>query len=627
LKRASEYYANVIKLNPPYEMAFNARINRALAYERGFGQADEIENELIRMLHDDKNIEYQDQIYFALGNLATKEGNEKKAVEYYEKSLDANTTNEQQKVRSYLTLANYYYAIPEYPKAQAYYDSVVSHVDPDYPGYNILFSKSKSLTRLVNEINTVTLGDSVLMLAQLPENEINRRIDDIIASERKKQEEERAREQELRMDEQFGQETALRSAIRPSNMGTIASAQWYFYNDAAKNQGFREFKLKWGNRRLEDHWQRASKAIVNFIPGTTEEVTDSEGAAENAAGSSGQMTREFYLAGIPFSDSAAGATLIDIENALYNMGMIYKDELKDYDQADESFKQLISRFPESSHILATYYNLYGVAREQNNPAMIDYYKNLIAGRFPESTYAKVLTDPEYFINIEKEDKAVRNYYEDTYALYQAGNYAGVIERTRSAAQSHPGHKLAPQFAYLGILANGKGADQKVFRDSLVAIAARYPGSEISADARNLINYMDKEHPEIREAEEARISQELYRYSPPARHLFILALDKQINTNQLVFNIINYNLDHSDSLDLIVEVINLNNRQNLISVKTFRNQEQAMKYLNGIIISEEIRKDMPDFTSVSFVISDRNLVTLRADKSVDRYLKFYNENYQ
>ena len=157
LKRASDYYEQVIKMNPVYDMAFTAHINRALAYEQGFGQAEDIENELIKMLSDDKNIEYQDQIYYALGNLKIKEGNEEKAIEYYLKSLEVNKGNDQQKI----TFLSYhwpitYYAMPDYPNAQAYYDSAVSKIDPDYPGYNALYTKSKSLTRLVTEINTVT---------------------------------------------------------------------------------------------------------------------------------------------------------------------------------------------------------------------------------------------------------------------------------------------------------------------------------------------------------------------------------------------------------------------------------------------------------------------------------------
>lgn len=623
LKKASDYYAKVIKMNPVYEMAFNAHINRALAYEQGFGQAAEIENELKKMLSDDKNIEYQDQIYYALGNLSIKEGDEKKAVEYYRKSIESNKGNNQQKVRSYLTLANHYYSLPVYPLAQAYYDSVITYIEPDYPGYNMIFTKSKSLTRLVTEINTVNLGDSVLNLAGLPREELYAKIDRQIENERKTQEAAREKERVKQLDEQFGQETAMKNAVRPN--ATNTGTQWYFYNDAAKNLGFREFKVKYGTRKLEDHWQRASKAMV-MMAGEPEESQGNDGVSENNADAYSPMTREYYLSGIPFTDSAKEATLRNIEASLYNMGIIYKDDLKDYEKANESYRELVKRFPSSPYLLPSYYNLYGIAKEQNNQAMMEYYKGIIARDFPESMYAKVLTDPEYFIKLEQQDAKVRDYYNETYALYNQGRYSDVVARTDNARRIYASHKLYPQFTYLGILAGGKLSDRKIFRDSLIAVAARFPNTEISDDAKNLISYMDHEHPEIKEAEETRISQELYSYSPVSKHLFMFALDKRINTNQFVFNIINYNLDQYDSLNLIVEVISIDNR-NLVSVKTFRNQAQAMKYLDGISSAKEILKDMPEINPVPFVISDRNLEILRKDKSVDRYLKFFKEKYR
>jgi hypothetical protein len=259
--------------------------------------------------------------------------------------------------------------------------------------------------------------------------------------------------------------------------------------------------------------------------------------------------------------------------------------------------------------------------------MVDYYKNLIVTRFPESMYAKVLNDPEYFRELEKADQVVRQYYEQTYALYQSGNFADVVTRTNYARENYTSHKLMPQFNYLGVLADGKTADRSIFRDSLKAIAAKYPGTEIASDANNLISYMDKEHPEIKEAEEIKISQELYLYSPHGKHYFVFALDKRINTNQFVFNVINYNLDYHDSLDLIVEIIDLNKAQNLITVRIFSDQEQAMQYLTGVTASEEILKDMPEINKIPFVITEKDLGTLRKDQSVERYLKFYNENYR
>lgn len=626
LKKASEYYSQVIKMNPVYDMAFNAQINRALAYEQGFGQADVIETELNKMLHDDKNIEYQDQVYYALGNLAIKEGDEQKALAYYTQSIAANKGNEQQKVRSYLTLANHYYAIPDYPNAQAYYDSAVAHIDPDYPGYNAIFTKSKSLTRLVNEINTVKLADSVLILAALPEAERNKVIDKIIEDERKAEEEARLKQQEEQLNQQFDNEAALRNTMRQP-MATGSTVKWYFYNDAAKDLGYREFRTRWGNRKLEDHWQRTVKAMVTGMPGTgteTDEISANDVKAEPAYG---KMSREYYLVNIPFTDSAVEATHKKTEEALYNMGVIYRDELKDLGKAGESFRELVKRYPGSPSLLPAYYQLYRIAKDENNPAMADYYKNLIIGKFPESMYAQVLSDPEYFRELEKQDQAVRDYYKQSYELYLQGNYSEVIARSANAVRIYPNHTLLPQFTYLGVLAEGKTIDRALFREKLVAITKTYPKTDIAADAQNLIRYMDTDHPELKQAEEIQISQELYAYNPDFSHVFAYAVDRRANVNQLVFNIINFNLDHFDNLNLIVEIIDLSNAQNLITVKTFPNALEANGYLNAISASPDILKDMPEITLTPFVISSFNLKTLREDKSFDRYMLFYNQNYQ
>jgi len=622
LKQASEYYSLVIKMNPVYEMAFNARINRALAFQQGFGRADEIESELTRMLRDDKNIEYQDQIYFALGNLATKEGNYPKAIEYYKKSVDANVDNEQQITRSYLTLANLYYSFPDYPNAQVYYDSALTQIEPDYPGYESLFTKSKSLTRLVHEINIFELEDSVLKLAKLPEQELYDHIDAIIESERKNQELERQRLQDQQLDRQFGNEVAVQNFAKQQN--TSEGSRWYFYNDAAKSMGNREFKLTWGNRKLEDHWQRSVKTASVFAAGEESEPGEETSAAP--LNTFNKLSREYYLVNIPKTDSAVTASLKRLEAAEYNMGIIYKTDLKDLDKASAAFKDLVKRFPTSEFLLSAYFNLYSIAREQNNEAMTDYYKNIIAGQFPESMYAKVLTNPSYIQELEQEEKKIRDYYAETYELYKSGNYSEVVARTGYALSGFKDHPLIPQFSYLGLLAAGKNEDQKIFRENLLALITKYPGSEVAGDAQNLVNYMDKEHPELKEAQDKIISRKLFQVDYDSEHVFAFIVDKKSNINQLIFNIINFNLDNFDKLNLRADIADLNNRQNLVVVKPFRNKDAVMEYLHAISTSEDIHKDIPEISLVPVAISLENFNILKSEKSSDLYLKFYNENY-
>ncbi len=87
------------------------------------------------MLKDSKNIEYKDQIYFALGNIAMEEGDREQAIEYYQLSVSTSVQNQYQKGFSSLTLAEIYYEEPDYILSAAYYDSAVSFLNKDYPGY------------------------------------------------------------------------------------------------------------------------------------------------------------------------------------------------------------------------------------------------------------------------------------------------------------------------------------------------------------------------------------------------------------------------------------------------------------------------------------------------------------
>ncbi len=143
--RATSLYREVVKMNPPYDVEFNARINIAGVFDVNSGNPQEITRELERMLNDSKNKDYQDQIYYALGNISMKEGRESEALQYFRKSAVAKSLNQNQKGRSYLALAGYYFKKPDYIKSGTYYDSAVYFLDQKYPDYLAIKTKSQSL--------------------------------------------------------------------------------------------------------------------------------------------------------------------------------------------------------------------------------------------------------------------------------------------------------------------------------------------------------------------------------------------------------------------------------------------------------------------------------------------------
>ncbi len=179
--KAMSLYRNVVNMNPPYDVEFNAEINIAGVFDVNSGNPQEIRKELEKMLNDSKNKDYQDQIYYALGSLSMKEGKEAEALGYFRKSSIAKSHNQNQKGRSYLALASYYFSKPDYMKAGTYYDSAVFFLDQKYPDYNAIKNKSQSLKALVSQLIIIQREDSLQKVAMMPEQARNALVASIIA--------------------------------------------------------------------------------------------------------------------------------------------------------------------------------------------------------------------------------------------------------------------------------------------------------------------------------------------------------------------------------------------------------------------------------------------------------------
>jgi tetratricopeptide (TPR) repeat protein len=257
-KESSELYAAVIKMNPPYEMAFNAKIKRASLFTGG-KSIGSIKSELLDMLKDDKNIEYQDQIYYALGELEMKDNKVNQAIEYYLLSLQTSVSNTNQKALTFLALANIYFDKTSYVEAQAYFDSAVVSLDHDFPGYRELATKNQYLSKLVTNLNIVSRQDSLQMVANMSEPERDNFIKEIIKNLREKE----AQELEERRNRELADMQGLSTGSRPMNSAT-SSGKWYFYNPSAKSFGQPEFKRRWGTRKLEDNWRRKNKQVMDL---------------------------------------------------------------------------------------------------------------------------------------------------------------------------------------------------------------------------------------------------------------------------------------------------------------------------------------------------------------------------
>jgi len=624
LDEAFEYYTKVIKLNPPYKMAFNALINRASAFKAGSKNAQAMKEDLQKMLKDDKNKEFQDQIYYALGEVEYKLGNVEEAIEYYKLSAQKSISNQKQKATSYVSIADIYYNRADYENAAAYYDSTSAVIDENFPEFNSIQVRANNLGQLVENLHAVKLQDSLQYLASLTEKERLSIIDGVIAKVKEEERLAMEQEREMMMNQQYYQ-----SNNRQQGSDNTDGGKWYFYNPTSKGMGAMEFKRKWGNRELEDNWRRKSKKMAMPSTEMAENLEeDIEGEVKNNQKVLSNKSREYYLQEIPLNDSLMKISHAKIIESLYNAGIIYQNDLEEYQLAIESFEKLIKRYDESVYHSMAYFHLYELYRLEDNDLMASHYRGEIIERYPESVFAKILSNPDFLKELEARENYAKNYYETTYNMYNKGEFNKVIARVNNAYQEFPDHELLPRFEFLEILASGQSIKKEKFRETLNEYVVKYPETEQANMAENIIGYMDEEHPEIKEEVDASIAEEIYTYSPDTVHYFGISLNtRQGDVNQLIFNLINFNLDNFSESSLNVNSEMLNGNTQIIVVKEFENKQSANDYYRQTLKYKELLKDIGTDDYKSFLISPGNLKVLMEEDALKQYIKYFENHYQ
>jgi len=622
---ASYNFAQVIKLNPSYEMSFNARINEARLFNVNASGGKDIKKELQKMLKDDKNIEYQDQIYYALGKIYQKEGNLEQAIESFKQSVLTSVSNDGQKAISFLAIADYYFAIPNYRIAQIYYDSAVVFINTDFPDYNSIYNKSKSLNELVENLNIVETEDSLQRVAALSKEDRNKLIANII---------ENVKEEELKKQEEEKQNSLLQGMQQTRNPSATASGKWYFYNPSAIGLGQSEFTKIWGRRKLEDNWRRKNKSKINIA-----DNEENSTATDSVANKYNNKQPEYYLQNLPLTDSLLAESNKQIAEAMLNMARVYKEKLKDYEHSIKIFKELNKRFPDNENALSVYYYLYLLNNEIENKDAAEYYKRLIASEYPESQYASILTNPNYFKELEEKEKAISNFYDSTYNLYLAKNYDAVLKNYSYADSVYNTSKLMPKFLYLKTLVTGRTKEKDEFKKELELLTEKYPDSEVAPEAENILAYLNRDEPEKEpekvdvfnnegtETAKDTVAKEIYTYNKRSTHFYMIIVEnKKTDINQIKFGISNFNIDYFSTLEFNVSSALLNNDFQFVTVKSFKNKNQAMNYYESISEFGDFFKNLDKGSYRHFIISSENFVKFYKDKNIANYYKFFKENY-
>jgi tetratricopeptide (TPR) repeat protein len=672
---ASKWFTRVNELNPPYEMAFNARINRARLFQGGSDAASQIRKELLKMLKDVKNFDYLDQVYYALAELEMKEGDETLGVDYYKKSVANNISNTTQKAISYLALAKYYYDKEEYVPAGAYYDSCGQSLPDTYPDYQKIIALAEDVSLLSENLSMAQREDSLQTIAKMPASEREKLISDKVNEALRIEEEIKAAEEEERLNIQSGRMSGMGSLTGMNNRGTFGSrnpnmsgnqsigsnddfgggggfsdmgssggsSSWYFYNPAAMSFGSIEFIKYWGRRKLEDNWRRSNKKVITESGDLTSEGESGEietPAAAIKANAFKPTQRDYYLNDLPLNDTLMRESNSRIAQSYLNAGKIFKDELNRPNDAIYYFNWLNSRFPEDERLLFSYYNLYQIYTAQKLEEEKKKYKDLILEKFPDSRSAKIISNPNYFKELDDERNTVLKFYEGTYQNYRGKAYASVLADCTKADTAFKVNPIRDKFGLLRIMAFAKvnPADTAGLVKSLNDLVFKYPDSEVVEPAKNLLSYIQKgpsgatgqaaRKLQIGTVDPAADKLELaYAIDESATHFYVMIISgTTVDVGKLKFRLSNFNVEKfvEDYFDVSSAIFD--DDIQVVTVKNFTNKKIGMAYYTSISTDPKVFEGMKDTDYRHFIISKDNYTRLYKSKNVFQYFQFFQEKY-
>lgn len=604
-QEAKSHFTKVIKYSNRFEMTFNARIKRAF-----MGGDAKIKKEFEKMLRDSKNAEYKDQIYFALAEIAFQEGKKEKGIEYLHKSALYSISNAKQKGKSYEKLGDLSYADRDYIRAQKYYDSCAKVIPENYPNGEVVRNKAEKLKDLVEAVEIASYEDSVQRIAAMSPAEQEAFAEKLI-KKIKEDEAQRKRMEEVRKAEIQSQQALF-------NQNTSGN-KWYWNNARTRSDGFDEFRKTWGSRDNEDNWRRSDKIVAATQLELDENGKEIEVIPTEAT--KDELTVENLLKDLPQGDSAIAASNARLVNALYDAGIIYKDQLNELEMAGKQFDAILARNYESDFNLLASFQLYKLNESSNRPKA-EAQKDYILTYYPNSDYANYLRDPNFFVKRKEIEKLAEGEYVRVLDRYNRGLYYPVLTKANQVIDEEPKNPFRSKFMLLKALSLGQlNTDKSGLVPVLEQLSAEYPNSPEDSVGKEMLAVIKNGYSKDIEANFNKAS--IYKYEDNKEHWVIIFLDEKQSSSIAKTQVSDFNKEFFGKEKLNTSSKIFGDNQSVITVKTMTEME-AVRYMR---IFKETRKYLLDLNKAKIIsISQDNMKILFETKKLAEYELFYLEKY-
>ncbi|MBF9221541.1 type IX secretion system periplasmic lipoprotein PorW/SprE [Hymenobacter ruricola] len=528
-KKAYEQLDLLLARNPPYELDFQAKLMLPQVSDLSPENRARLNKTFAGLLKDPKNKDYRDKIYYEMARLNYREQNYPEALKLVRQSIAATTTNRLQKSYTYLLAGRIYYEnLQKYRLAAAYYDSTVQSLNKEAKTYAAIKERSDILRDFAKQWTIIETQDSLQALAQLPkealDEKLNQYADAEIAFKKKEAARLAAQQKAQAKDAEFAARAA--GSNPPSAFGSLpgggaapdpmafdptavaSGAKWYFDNPATLGTARADFIRKWNNRQLQDNWRTNRQissspnaannggAPLSVTGNSTTAVNGGQDSARTAAAVDPSAERNAlvakYRAALPLTPTQLQASDKQVEAAMYELGGIYKEQLKEREKGFETYEKQVARYVRGEHAPDAYYLLYLYYKDKPDAAKMAQYAAALQKEFPTSLYAKLIADPLYREHELALHNAVASRVDSAFTHYKNQEFkkaSAVLARTE---KQYPKSDLNDRVAYLKTLLVVRTQAPLTARSSVEKFYKDYPDSPLVPQAQALAESYKKQ---------------------------------------------------------------------------------------------------------------------------------------
>ncbi len=619
---AYDFYNNVLKNNPAYELDFYTRLNIAQVTNLTNGSdTRKVRRYFEKLLADQKNLEYQDKIYYEIGNFELKQGNLDPAIDAYKASAKNSVNNKRQQGLSFWELGKIYFdSLANYETAKSYYDSTIAVLPKDEEAYKLILERQVILADFVKNINIIKENDSLLYLASLDSSDLIVYLDDIIAQKKI--------EVEIRKKKERKAKRAIANNVLPSqgngliDLGNESDNAWYFSNTAAVSRGRSEFKRNWGERKLEDNWRRSKKQLnteTSELTSQNESSTNPEtnNVEEENENTSEIPTIESLIATIPFDTAIQNQMQGAIETAHYELGKIYHFQLKDDPKAVVTFEELMKRYSNSIYEPEVLYLLFLI----NNGEASIVYKNRLINDHPETIYAKLAVNPNYREESNAITAKLQKIYKEAYALYEIESFQKAAALVNNALREYPNNEFTDNMALLRILIIGKTDDIYKYQFELGSFVKSYAESDLKPYVESLIKASEEYQINLINSAKAKFSK---NFNKP--HQYVIVYENKDDAVSKLPAFIDEKLAKLSIKGLNHSNLILDDQFALVLIIGLADKPSAIEFSKNFQQAGKIENEFKALKVYEFIITDDNFNVFYKTKELETYLKFFRNNY-